>query len=101
VSGYTDAEHIIGEYTKQSEQQIVELNKVIIALRTKISILENELKELENIPVPKTVINQVLELEIKNRKLQEELKFYMPHIPENVKLKRRNEKEPTRKGGLR
>lgn len=101
MSGYTDAEHIIGEYTKQSEQQIVELNKVIIALRTKISILENELKELENIPVPKTVINQVLELEMKNRKLQEELKFYMPHIPENVKSKRRNEKEPTRKGGLR
>lgn len=101
MSDYTDAENILTEYTKASEEQINELNKVILALRTKISILEKEIKEQENIPVPRTVIHQVLELEMKNRKLQEDLNFYMPHIPENVKAKRRKEKEPTRKGGLR
>jgi len=100
VSDYKEAENILGEYTKQSEQQIVELNKVIIALRTRISMLEKELKDLENIPVPRTVINQVLELEQTNRKLRDDIKFYMPHIPENVKAKRRKEKAPTRKGGL-
>ena len=101
MSNFEQAENILTEYTKQSEEQIIELNKVILALRTKISMLEKEIKEQENIPVPRTVINQVLELEMMNRKLQEELNFYMPHIPENAKAKRRNETKPTRKGGLR
>jgi hypothetical protein len=101
VSGYTDAENIFGEYTKQSEHQITELNKIIIALRTKVSILEKGIKEQEKIPVPRTIINQIIELEQKNRKLKEELNFYIPHISENVKAKRNKQLEPTRKGGLR
>jgi len=101
VSDYTEAENILGEYTKQSEQQIVELNKIIIALRTKVSVLEKELEELDNIPIPRTVINQLLELENTNRKLRDDINFYLPHIPENVKAKRTKQKAPTRKGGLR
>jgi hypothetical protein len=47
------------------------------------------------------IVEQIMELEMKNRKLQDDLKFYSPHIPENVKAKRNKQKAPTRKGGLR
>jgi hypothetical protein len=98
---YTDAEEVFGLYTKESENQIVEYNKMIIALRTKITFLEKQIEEQNKIPVPRTVINQIIELEQKNRKLQDDLNFYSPHIPENVKAKRNKQKAPTRKGGLR
>jgi hypothetical protein len=98
---YTDAEEVFGLYTKESENQIVEYNKMIIALRTKITFLEKQIEEQNKIPVPRTIINQIIELEQKNRKLQDDLNFYSPHIPENVKAKRNKQKAPTRKGGLR
>jgi hypothetical protein len=98
---YTDAGEVFGLYTKESENQIVEYNKMIIALRTKITFLEKQIEEQNKIPVPRTIINQIIELEQKNRKLQDDLNFYSPHIPENVKAKRNKQKAPTRKGGLR
>ena len=101
MSDYAEAENILGEYTKQSENQIVELNKLIIALRTKVSMLEKELEDLDKIPIPRTVINQVIELEAKNRKLQEDINYYVKFVPQNVKEKREKQKAPTRKGGLR
>ncbi len=91
----------MSEYTKAENILIVELNKVIVELRSKVNILERELERLDNIPVPRTVINQVIALEHNRRKLQDDLNFYMPHIPENVKAKRNKHKAPTRKGGLR
>ena len=101
MNEFKDAEEVFGLYTQQSENQFVEYNKMIIALRTKVTFLEKQIAENEKIPVPRTIINQILELEMKNRKLQDDLKFYSPHIPENVKAKRNKQKAPTRKGGLR
>lgn len=101
MENYKQAENILTEYTKQSEEQINLLNKVVLALRTKISMLEKELKENENIPVPRTVINQILELEMKNRKMKDDLNYYLNFVPENVKEKRTNQTKPTRSGGLR
>ena len=98
---YTDAEEVFGLYTKESENQLVEYNKMIIALRTKITFLEKQIEEQNKIPVPRMIVEQIMELEQKNRKLQDDLKFYEPHIPENVKAKRNKQKAPTRKGGLR
>jgi len=98
---YTEAEEVFGLYTKESENQLVEYNKMIIALRTKVTFLENQIKEQNKIPVPRMIVEQIMELEMKNRKLQDDLKFYSPHIPENVKAKRNKQKAPTRKGGLR
>ena len=101
IMSYTDAEEVFGLYTKESENQLVEYNKMIIALRTKVTFLENQIKEQNKIPVPRMIVEQIMELEMKNRKLQDDLKFYSPHIPENVKAKRNKQKAPTRKGGLR
>ena len=101
MSKYEDAEEVFGLYTQESENQLVEYNKMIIALRTKVSFLEKQIEEQNNIPVPRTVINQMMELEQKNRKLEEDIKYYMTFVPENVKAKRRKDKAPTRKGGLR
>ena len=98
---YTEAEEVFGLYTKESENQLVEYNKMIIALRTKVTFLEKQIEEQNKIPIPRTVINQMIELEQKNRKLQDDIKYYMTFVPENVKAKRRKDKEPTRKGGLR
>jgi len=95
-----DADEIIEIYTKNTEGQITQLNKIIIALKTRIDYLEKELEEKEKIPVPKSVIKQILELEQKNRTLQEEINYYLPHVPKQVIINRTNKTKPTRKGGI-
>ncbi len=101
MSEYSDAEEVFGLYTKESENQLVEYNKMIIALRTKVTFLEKQIEEQNKIPVPRTVINQIIELEATNRKLQDDIKYYLKFVPQNVQEKRRKDKAPTRKGGLR
>jgi predicted nucleic acid-binding Zn-ribbon protein len=95
-----ESEEILELYTMQTEGQIKDLNNTILALRTKVAYLEKKLKEAEDVPVPKTVLKQILELENKNRKLEEELKFYLNHVPKQVIINRTNKNKPTRKGGI-
>jgi hypothetical protein len=101
MSDFRDAEEIIAIYEKQTENQIIDLNKIIVALRTKISYLEKEIDEKNKIPVPKTVVYQIIELENKIKKLEEELSYYKNYVPIQVIINRENKIKPTRKGGLK
>jgi uncharacterized coiled-coil protein SlyX len=101
-------EDVKNTYEQQTDKQIQELNKIIIAFRTKAALLEkqieslkNQLKEREKIPVPQTVIKQIADLELKNRKLAEEIEYYKKFVPVQVIINRENNKKPTRRGGLR
>jgi hypothetical protein len=95
-------------YSQQTEKEITLLNKTIIALRTKVGVLEEELKReresREQIPLPKSIIKQILELEKKVKDLDEEVSFLQKYVPEEVLINRKskNVNLPSRKGsGLR
>lgn len=94
-------ENIKSVFDQQREQQIQDLNKIIIAFRTRVAMLEKQLEEREKVPVPQTVIKQIADLELKNKKLTEELEYYKKFVPIQVIINRENKKEPTRRGGLR
>lgn len=94
-------EDVKSVFEQQREQQIQDLNKIIIAFRTRVAMLEQQLEQKEKIPVPQTVIKQIADLELRNRKLLEELEYYKKFVPVQVIINRENKKEPTRRGGLR
>jgi len=99
MSDWQDNE-ILTTYAQQTEQQIIDLNRTIVALRSKIALLEKELEERNRIPVPRTVVNQIVQQEAKIRKLEDDLKFYKNHVNPQIIINRENKAKPTRSGGI-
>lgn len=100
MSDYSEQE-ILSTYAEQTEKQIIDLNRTIVALRTRVAVLEKELEERNRIPIPRTVVEQIVDMERKIRKLEDDLKYYKNHVPTQVIINRENKNKPTRKGGLR
>ena len=101
MNDYIDAEQVKQIYEEQREKQIQELNQIIVALRTRVAMLEKEIAMRDKIPVPKTVLYQAVEQENKIRKLEQELEYYKKHVPVSVIINREKQSLPTRKGGLK
>lgn len=101
MSEYVDAEEVKGLFEEQREKQIQDLNQVIIAFRTRVALLEKEIEERDRLPVPKTVLYQVLELENKIKKLEEDVAYYKKYVPVSVIINREKQTIPTRRGGLK
>ena len=99
MSGYSDHE-ILNTYAEQTEKQIIELNKIIVALRSKVAILEKELEARDKVPIPPSVVKQIMELEIKNQKQEELIKYYKKHVNPQVIINKENQEKPTRRGGI-
>ena len=101
---YANAEEVIAIYKNEQEKQLSELNKLIVSLRTKVAYLEKELvterEEREKIPLPKSVIQQVVELELKNQKLEQEIAYWKRFVPKHVIINKENKEKPTRRGGI-
>jgi hypothetical protein len=97
MSDYVDHE-IIEAYA--TSKQIEELNKMNIELRKQIAFLETEVNRYEKLPMPRGVVEQVIQLEATIRKLEDELKYYKKHVPPQVIINRENNKKPTRNGGI-
>ena len=100
MSDYSEHE-ILTTYAEQTEKQIIDLNRTIVALRTRVAMLEKELEERNRIPVPRTVVEQIVDMEQKIRKLENDLTYYKNFVPTQVIINRENKEKPTRKGGLR
>jgi hypothetical protein len=101
MSEYVDAEEVKSLFDEQREKQIQDLNQVIIAFRTRVALLEKEIEERDKLPVPKTVLYQVLELENKIKKLEEDVAYYKRYVPVAVIINREKQTIPTRRGGLK
>lgn len=99
MSDYDDHE-ILNTYASQTEQQIIDLNRTIVALRSKIAILEKELQERDKIPIPRLVRQQFIEQEAKLRKLEDDLKYYKKHVAPQVIINRENKEKSVRRGGI-
>ena len=99
MSDWNDHE-VLTTYAQQTEQQIIDLNRTIVALRSKIALLEKELEERNKIPVPRTVVDQIVQQEAKIRKLEDDLKYYKNHVNPQIIINRENKAKPTRSGGI-
>jgi len=82
------------------ERQLVELNKTIVALRGQIAELENELSARDKIPVPRSVVQQIMEMEAIIRRQHADLEYYKKYVPVQVIINKENKEKPTRKGGI-
>ena len=107
MKDFDDAE-LLNLYSKQSEQEIEDLKKLVVVLRAKIASTEEQLRlereSREKIPLPKTVVRQIIELEQKVRSLTEDVAYLEKYVPEEVIINRKSKKVnmPSRKGsGLR
>jgi hypothetical protein len=85
----------------QAHNDIVnELNKTIFNQKKRIIELEKSLNELSKIPVPPTVLEQIIQMEAMIRKLNNDVDYYKKHVPAQIIINRENKKKPTRSGGI-
>lgn len=81
-------------------EQVQQLNETIIQLRKQIIFLQAEIEKYENLPMPRGVVDQIIQLEATNRKLEADLKFYKNHVNPQIVINRENKSKPTRRGGI-
>lgn len=91
----------------EREKELLRLNEELFLLRKENFDLKNALietrkglKDLEKIPVPPSVIQQVIQLEAENRKLKDDLGYYKKHVQKHVVINRENKAQPVRTGGI-
>lgn len=107
MNDFDDAE-LLNLYSNQTEREIQELKTLVVALRAKVAMTESQLRtemeSREKIPLPKTVVKQIIDLEKQVRTLNEDIAFLEKYVPEEVLINRQNKNinVSTRKGsGLR
>jgi hypothetical protein len=97
-------DNLLDIYNKQTETEIANLNKTIVALRTKIIILtetlEGERARAEAIPVPPTIISQVADLTAKVERQEMEIKYYEKHVSKDIIINKEKVIPKPRRGGL-
>lgn len=95
---FKDAETIYNAYMNQYSEQIKELNKQIVALRTKNALLQEQLDEFERAPVPTLVQNEIKKMINEINSLKNDLEYYKKHVPVQIIINRQEKKKPTRTG---
>lgn len=119
MSDYEDAEGVLSLYAHQTEKEINELGKTIVALRAKIRLLEislekeqervlqekeNVLKEKEKVkrlPIPPSIVAQIASMTDALSLKDEEIEYYKKYVQPTVIINRLSkETEKRRSGGL-
>lgn len=93
---------------KQLQEQIDSVGDAIpFHIKIKIKQLEDinnglkkELKERDNVHVPRYYENEFKKVLREKEKLQEDLEFYKSKVPVQIVINRENKDKPTRKGGI-
>lgn len=93
---------------KQLQEQIDSVGDDVPAhIKIKIRQLEDinkglkkELKERDNVHVPRYYENEFKKVLREKEKLQEDLEFYKSKVPVQIVINRENKEKPTRKGGI-
>ncbi len=97
--------NLLETYSKEAESEIANLNKTLVALRTKIIMLtetlEGERARSEAIPVPPTIISQIANLTAKVERQKLEIKYYEEHVSDSVIINKEKIIPKPRRGGLR
>lgn len=97
---FKDSEEVFDVYFSQYNEQVKELNRQIVALKTRNALLQEEIDEFNRLPVPSIVQKEMQKLVNENKKLQEDVKYYKKYVPVQKIINREEKKKPTRSGGL-
>jgi len=100
-------EYVYDELAIEQAKQVLELNESLVTLqkenfqlRQSINEISDCVADLEQIPVPPSVIKQVMFMEAQIRKLEGELAYYKSHVTKDVIINRQNKMKPVRTGGI-
>jgi Tfp pilus assembly protein PilN len=96
MSDFIDDEDIIGVYVKQ----IAKLNDENKLLRKEVQSLNTEIQAKDKLPLPKSVVKQIVQMEAIIQTLQNDLKYYKRFVPKQVIINREKDNNPTRRGGV-
>lgn len=110
MSDYEDAENVLSLYAHQTEKEINELGKTIVALRAKIRLLEislekeqeNVLKEKERVkrlPIPPSIVAQIASMTDALSLKDEEIEYYKKYVQPTVIINRLSKETETRRSG--
>lgn len=100
-------ESVAGVYA----QQIADMSKTISALKSKVAYLENEIAERDKIPVPRSVVlqlmkyeqqkrNMIEEFKRKENKLKNDIEYFKKYVPVQVIINKESKDKPVREGGV-
>ena len=78
----------------------IDKDKTIIYLQNKTKNQQKEIELAKRIPVPKSVIKQIAELENRIRTLESDVEYYKSHVSKAIIINRLNTDKPTRTGGI-
>jgi len=81
-------------------KQIEDLNRSLVEMRKENAILRASIEEYEKMPMPRTVLQQFIEMESKIRKLESDLDYYKNHVAPKVIINRESKNKSTRRGGI-
>lgn len=79
---------------------VVELSKAVSKLKAENKDLKKELEARDKVPIPKSVIQQIVQLQAIIQKLESDIKYYKKHVPVQVIINKEQKEKPTRRGGI-
>lgn len=88
-------------YDDNNDNLVLELSRAVAELKQKNKKLQEELDAREKLPVPKTIVQQIVEMEAIIRKQQADIEYYKKYVPVQIIINKQNKEKPTRKGGLK
>jgi len=88
-------------YDDNSDNLVLELSRAVAELKQENKDLRRELEARDKLPVPKTIVQQIVEMEAIIRKQQADLDYYKKYVNPQIIINKENKEKPTRRGGLR
>ena len=88
-------------YDDNNDNLVLELSRAVAELKQKNKKLLEELDAREKLPVPKTIVQQIVEMEAIIRKQQADIEYYKKYVPVQIIINKQTKEKPTRKGGLK
>lgn len=88
-------------YDDNNDNLVLELSRAVAELKQENKDLRKELEARDKLPVPKTIVQQIVEMEAIIRKQQADLDYYKRYVNPQIIINKENKEKPTRRGGLR
>jgi len=79
---------------------VIELSSLLTTLKAENKKLKNELQSRDSLPIPKTIVRQIVEMEAVIRKQQSDIEYYKKYVPVQIIINKEQKEKPTRRGGI-
>ena len=79
---------------------VIELSSLLTTLKAENKKLKSELESKDSLPIPKTIVRQIVEMEAVIRKQQSDIEYYKKYVPVQIIINKEQKEKPTRRGGV-